>query len=231
MIEIIPKVVNSAFIYFHSGSSSGDEITPFLGDLQLGLPRTYIWAGDGPIDAAHEPIIGGAVTYGAGPERYWFVFPMHGSWEEDFAKAIEPVGAVLVTSGGYANAFVDQVIKRFQIKASRVVLCGHQHGACVALSAAMMRRADPYALTVLFDPWPMEAYYLQHEQNLPTTKVVCIDNLWVQAREKGRGTTIELSKVFKQYGIHAEGVTLPQGGDEPDLHMFREAVRQIRAVL
>lgn len=43
------------------------------------------------------------------------------------------MGAVLATSGGYVNAIVDQVMSRLQIAASRVVLCGHQHGAALEL--------------------------------------------------------------------------------------------------
>jgi predicted esterase len=230
MIEITPKVVDSAFIYFHTGGSCGDEIAPFLAELQTGLPHTYIWAGDGNIDATGGPFMGAAVTYGVSSERYWFVFPMHGDGPEDFAGAVEPMGAVLVSCGGYINAFVDQVMRRFQIPASRLVLCGHQHGACVALAAAMMRRWDPFALTVLFDPWPLEAYYLQHERELPATKVVCVDNLWVRQREKQRGAATGLYRVFRQYGLQAEGVTLPQGQDQPDAYMFREAVHQIKAV-
>ena len=66
---------------------------------------------------------------------------------------------------------VDQVMARFQISASHVVLCGHQHGACVALAAAMMRRTQSFALTVLFDPWPLETLYLQHEHELPCAPV------------------------------------------------------------
>jgi len=231
MIEIVPNPVDAAFLYFHTRSSTGDEIAPFLDELQAGLPNTYIWAGDGNIDGTDDPLMGQAVSYGSSSQRFWFVFPMHGSGKEDFAAAIEPMGAVLVTCGGYVNAFVDQVMARFHITASRVVLCGHQHGGCVALAAAMMRRADPFALTVLFDPWPLEAYYLQHEQNLPTTKVVCVDNLWVRERERQRGEATELYKVFQRYGMNAEGVTLSEGKGKPDEHMFREAIRQIKAVL
>jgi hypothetical protein len=230
MIEITPQVVDTAFLYFHTRCSSGDEIAQFLGEFQKGLPNTYIWAGDGNIEAGGEPLMGAAVTYAVSPKRYWFVFPMHGSAPEDFARAVEPMGAVLVSCGGFVNACVDQVMKRFHIPASRVVLCGHQHGACVALAAAMMRRWDPFALTVLFDPWPLEAYYLQHERNLPTTKVVCVNNLWVRAREKQRGGVSDVSRVLRQYGIQADGVTLPQGQDQPDVYMFREAIQQIKAV-
>jgi hypothetical protein len=156
---------------------------------------------------------------------------MQSSTTESFVAATEAMGAVLVTSGGYVNALVDQVLARFNIGASRVVLCGHQHGACVALAAAMMRRADPFALTVLFDPWPLETLYLQFEQQLPETKVICIDNLWVRARERQRGSEIELYKVFQRYGMNAEGITLTEGQDKPDGYMFREAVRQIKSVL
>jgi hypothetical protein len=183
------------------------------------------------IEGADDPVMGQAVSYGVSSQRYWFVFPMHGSGQEDFANAIEPMGAVLVTSGGYVNAMVDQVIARLRITASRVVLCGHQHGSCVALAAAMMRREDPFALTVLFDPWPLEAYYLQHEGNLPPTKVVCVDNLWVRDRERQRGADTELYKVFRRYGINAEGGTLTEGHGKPDEYMFREAIRQMKAVL
>ncbi len=40
---------------------------------------------------------------------------------------------------------------------------------------------------------------------------------------------MELYKVFRQYGINAEGITLAEGEGKPDAHMFREAVRQIKA--
>jgi hypothetical protein len=112
-----------------------------------------------------------------------------------------------------------------------VVLCGHQHGSCVVLAAAMMRRKDPFALTVLFDPWPLETLYLQHEQKLPRTKVVCIDNLWVRERERQRGANEELYKVFRRYGMNAEGATPTQGSGKPDAYMFREAIRQINTAL
>ncbi|HTX91521.1 MAG TPA: hypothetical protein VMC09_09910 [Anaerolineales bacterium] len=232
MIEIIPDIVDTAFLYFHTRCSSGDEIVPFVGEIRRELPNTYIWAGDGPIEGkADDPIMGKAVSYGTSPRRYWFVFPMHSSTPEGFAAATEAMGAVLATSGGYANALADRVMARFHIPASRVVLCGHQHGSCVALAAAMLRRMDPFALTVLFDPWPLESLYLQHEEDLPATRVICIDNRWVRERESQRGADVELYKVFKRYGMNAEGVTLPEGEGKPDEHMFCEAARQIKLAL
>jgi hypothetical protein len=232
MIEIIPNVIDTAFFYFHTRCSCGDEIAPFVAEIEAELPNTYIWAGDGCIEGkSDDPLMGKTVNYGLSSQRYWFVFPMHSSTEEGFTAATEAMGAVLATSGGYVNAFVDQVIARFQINPSRVVLCGHQHGACVALAAAMMRRVKPFSLTVLFDPWPLETLYLQHEQNLPETKVVCIDNQWVRERERQRGAKLELYKVFKRYGMNAEGITLTEGQGKPDEFMFREAVRQIKVMI
>ena len=232
MIEIIPEVVDTAFLYFHTRCSSGDEITPFLDEIQKELPNTYIWAGDGCIEGKYnDPIMGNAVSYGISPQRYWFVFPMQTFSKEGFTAATEAMGAVLATSGGFANAWADQVMARFHITASRVVLCGHQHGACVALAAAMLRRIKPFALTLLFDAWPLETLYLQHEHNLPATKVICIDNLWVRERERQRGAEVELYEVFKRYGMNAEGVTLPEGQGKPDENMFREAVKQTKMVL
>jgi hypothetical protein len=229
MIEIVPNVVDSALLYFHTRCSSGDEIAPFLDEIRASLPNTYIWAGDGPIDGkTDDPVMGNAVSYGFDSQRYWFVFPMQESSVEAFTAASEAMGAVLVTSGGYANAFADQVMARFQLPASRVVLCGHQHGSCVALAAAMMRRKDPFALTLLFDPWPLETLYFQREHNLPQTSVVCVDNRWVRERERQRGAQKPLYQVFQTYGMQAEGVTLVEGEGIPDAHMFREAVRQMQ---
>jgi len=229
MIEIIPDKIDTAFLYFHTRCSSGNEIAPFLDEVQQELPNTYIWAGDGSIEGdINDPTMGNAVNYGGSTQHYWFVFPIHTGTAEAFTEATEAMGAVLATSGGFVNTFVDQVMARFHLSASRVLLCGHQHGSCVALAAAMMRRKDPFGLTILFDPWPLETLYLEHESDLPPTKVICIDNQWTRERERQRGNEIELYKVFKSYGINADGITLPKGRDVPDEYMFREFVRQFK---
>ena len=229
MIDITPQVVDTAFLYFHTRRSSGDELAPFVEEISRELPHTYLWAGDGPIEGEQDdPQMGGTVSYGATSQRYWFVFPMRAGSAEGFVAATEAMGAVLATTGGYVNRLIDQVTARFQIQTSRVVLCGHQHGACVALAAAMMRRTDPLALAVLFDPWPLETLYLAREQRLPPTEVVCIVNEWIRDRERQRGARQDLYEVFQGYGIQAHGVTLPYGEGKPDAHMFRAAVRQIK---
>jgi hypothetical protein len=232
MIEIIPPVVDSAFLYFHTRFSSGDEIAPFVDELCRNLPNTYVWAGDGCIEGnIDDPVMGKAVTYATGLHRYWFVFPMQSSTPQSFNAAREAMGAVLATTGGYVNAFVDQVVARYQVPVARVILCGHQHGACVALSTVMLRRNDPFRLSILFDPWPLEALYLQHEHALPQTKVICVDNLWIREREKQRGAEMELYKVFQGYGMNADGITLPVGEGKPDEFMFREAARLVRQAM
>ncbi|MGA2489569.1 MAG: hypothetical protein ABSF99_05200 [Anaerolineales bacterium] len=229
MIEIIPDDVNSAFLYFHTRRSNGDEIAPFADEICAGLPNTYIWAGDGYIEGqADDPVMEKTVSYGASPQRYWFVFPMQTFTREAFVTATEAMGAVLVTCGGYVNAFVDQVMARFRIPAARVVLCGHQHGSCVALAAVMIRREHPFALAVVFDPWPLETLYLQREHQLPQTKVAYIDNLWVRERERQRGADTPMYQVFQRYGMNAQGITLTEGEGKPDAYMFREAIRQVK---
>jgi hypothetical protein len=149
MIEIVPSFVDTAFLYFHTRRSKGDEIAPFVDEIRQELPHTYIWAGDGPIEGKYDdPVMAKSASYASptSDQHYWFVFPMHSFTVEGFTAASEAMGAVLATSAGYANALADQVMARFQISASRVVLCGHQHGACVALAAAMLRRTDPFSL-------------------------------------------------------------------------------------
>jgi hypothetical protein len=117
MLEIIPDVVDSAFLYFHTRCSSGNEIAPYIDEICTGLPNTYIWAGDGCIEGqADDPIMGKAVRYGTSSQRFWFVFPMQTSTLEAFVNATEAMGAVLVTSGGYVNAFVDQIYLVFRYK-------------------------------------------------------------------------------------------------------------------
>ena len=87
MIEVIPQKSDAAFLYFHTRCSRGDEIAPFLHELQAELPTTYIWAEDGPIDGNSEPFTGQAVSHGTGPQRYWFVFPTHHLDKAGFAAA------------------------------------------------------------------------------------------------------------------------------------------------
>jgi hypothetical protein len=63
MIEIIPQVVDAAFLYFHTRCSTGDEMAPFVDEMRKGLPNTYIWAGDGCIEGrSDDPIMGNALS-------------------------------------------------------------------------------------------------------------------------------------------------------------------------
>ncbi len=181
MIEHIPEQVNAAFLYFHSAGTSSDEFAPFLPHLVEQLPNTYIWAGDGVI--GRSPLMHQGSHYANDTKRYWFTFPMQdASSPESFAANTEAMGAVLTCAGCYVNALTDQVMARFQLPAERVVLSGFQHGSCVALAAAMVRRDDPYTLAIIFEPYILEGYYLKDEQSLPATTVVCIDNQHIRQR-------------------------------------------------
>jgi hypothetical protein len=100
MIEIIPEVVNSAFLYFHTRCSSGDEIAPFVDEIREALPNTYIWAGDGCIEGqTDDPIMGKAVSSGVSAQRYWFIFPMQSSTVEGFVKATEAIQQIKLAFG------------------------------------------------------------------------------------------------------------------------------------
>mgnify|MGYP000851210389 CR=1 FL=1 len=59
--------------------------------------------------------------------------------------------------------------------------------------------------------------------------VVCIDNAWVRSREQQRGAVKPLYEVFREYGINASGITLPEGENKPDAHMLRVAAQKIKA--
>ena len=183
MIEHIPEKVDQAFLYFHSAATSAEQIRPFLPLLIESLPNTNIWAGDGVISGS--PLMQQGLYYGPDAKRYWFTFPMQdASSPESFAGHVEAMGATLTCSGAYVNALVDQILARFHITAQRVVLCGFQHGSCVALAAAMIRIHDPYAFTILFEPYVLETYYLRDELTLPKTTVVCIENQHIRTRTR-----------------------------------------------
>jgi predicted esterase len=146
---------------------------------------------------------------------------------ESFASHSEAMGATLTCSGAYVNATVDQIMLRFRIPAKKVVLCGFQHGSCIALSASMIRISDPYAYTILFEPYILESYYLKDEANIPNTTVVCIDNKHIRDRIKN-WINIETDKEFQKYGIVTQGIAVEEGGDDLDLLMMNEAIKVMK---
>lgn len=223
MIEYIPQQVTNAFLYFHSAGASSEELRPFLPQLQENLPNTYIWAGDGVISGA--PLMRQGLHYGDDAKRYWFTFPMQdASSPESFARNAEAMGATLSCGGAYVNMLADQVMARFNIPVSKVVLAGFQHGSSVALAAAMMRRGDPYATTILFEPYILESYYLAHERTpLPSTTVVCIDNQHIRERTK-RWINIETDHEFSAMGMVTRAITVQGGDDRLDSAMMNEAI-------
>jgi hypothetical protein len=226
MIEHIPEKVESAFLYFHSAGASAEEIRSFHSLLIDSLPNTYIWAGDGVIGGS--PLMRQGLRYGRDAERYWFTFPMQdASSPESFAGHIEAMGATLTCSGAYVNALVDQLLVRFRIPAQRVVLCGWQHGSCIALAASMIRIDDPYAFTILFEPYALETYYLRDELTVPKTNIVCIENQHMRTRTRN-WLGIETDQVLNSYGIATQQITVPGSSDRLDALMMNEAISIMR---
>ena len=80
-------MVDSAFLYFHTRCSTGDEIAPFVDRLREELPTTYLCAGDGPIEGKNDdPLMGKSVRYGASVELYK-VFRQYGIHAEGVSLA------------------------------------------------------------------------------------------------------------------------------------------------
>jgi predicted esterase len=225
MVEVAPERPQSLFLYFHGAAASGDEIGPFRTILMEALPTTYIWSGDGPISP--QPMMRNGMQYSSGTKRFWFAFPMQDTGVAGFQANIEGMGASLATCGAYINVMADQMIAKHHVPSARVVLCGHQHGSCAALAAAMLRKTDPFRMTILLDPFPLESYYLKEEGPLPDTEVVCIDNPWSRSRDLGM-LNAKTYEVFESYGMNVRSIHLDQGGSKVDDLMFRAAAECIR---
>ncbi|MBZ0299787.1 MAG: hypothetical protein K8J31_08610 [Anaerolineae bacterium] len=228
MFEHVPQQVENAFLYFHSAGTSAVELEPFLPQWIDALPHTYLWAGDGVISGS--PLMRQGLHYGADAKHYWFTFPMQdASSPESFASHVEAMGAALSCAGAYVNALADQVMARFQLPARKVVLCGFQHGSCIALAAAMLRKVDPFAITILFEPYILESYYLRDEAPLPQTAVVCIENQHIRSRTQN-WIHLETDRVFQTYGLVVQQLTVEGGGDALDSTMMAEAVKIMQAL-
>ncbi len=223
MIEQVPQQIDNALLYFHSAGVTSAEIEPFLPRLIQKLPNTYLWAGDGVMSGA--PLMRQGMQYGSDPKHYWFSFPMQdASSPESFAANVEAMGATVSCAGAYVNALTDQVMARFSRPAKRVVLAGFQHGSCVALAAAMLRRSDPYAFTLLLEPYLLEAYYLRDEAVKPATTVVCIDNQQIRNRTR-QWLGIETDREFAGFGINTRAITVASSSDKLDSAMIDQAVK------
>lgn len=228
MIEHVPEYIDSALLYFHSAGTTSAEFAPFLPQIVESLPRTYVWAGDGVI--SRSPLMRQGLFYGEDDRRYWFTFPMQdASSPESFARHAEAMGASLSSTGAYVNALADQVMSRFHLTAGQVVLSGFQHGSCVALAAAMMRRRDPYACAVLFEPYLLESYYLKDEHPLPDTMVVCIDNRHIRRRTEG-WLHVETVRQFEAYGMSVRHITVEEGDDTLGAPMVNAAIQIVQGL-
>lgn len=226
MIEHIPQTVEKAFLYFHSARTTSEQLRPFLPMLIENLPHTYIWAGDGVISGS--PVMRQQLCYGDDPQRFWFTFPMQDACStESFRNHVEAMGATLSCGGAYVNMLVDTMMARFGLSAAKVVLGGFQHGSCIALAAAMIRKKDPFAYTILLEPFILESYYLNEESSLPQTTVVCIDNLHIRNRTN-EWLDIGTDQEFQRFGMNTMRITVEDGDDHLDSRMMEEAIKILK---
>jgi predicted esterase len=226
MIEHVPGEVRSALLYLHSAGVDSKELSPFLPKLIEELPNTYIWAGDGLLSGS--PLMNHGAYYGDSDRRYWFMFPMQdASTPKSFRQHSEAMGASLLSSGAFLNHLVDRIGEKLSLPTSKIVLSGFQHGSCLALSAAMMRKTNPYRFTVLFEPYILEGYYLEKENVQAETNVVCIENRYMRARVRN-WIHIETHKEFKKFGMNVTSIVVDGEEEKLDALMIDEVAKIVQ---
>lgn len=225
MIEIIPDKIDNAFLYFHSAGNNSKEFKPFLEEFIEKMPNTYIWIGDGNI--SFSPLMFRGACYGDSDKKYWFMFPMQdASSQKSFLENNEAMGASLLSAGSFVNNLVDQIKNRYKLSADKIVLSGFQHGSSLALSSAMMRKHDPFKYVILFEPYLLEAYYLNNENIIKDTTIICVENNHIRNRTFkwiGIYTDIEFSKM----GLKVKTVTVDKGDEKLNQKMVNSALLEI----
>ena len=146
--------------------------------------------------------------------------------QKSFQQHSEAMGASLLSSGAFLNRFVDQIKEKFGLPTNRIVLSGFQHGSCLALTASMMRKTDPFSTTILFEPYILEGYYLEKEPVQAETTVVCIENQYMRNRVKNWINT-ETNKEFKKFGMNVISIVLDREEEKLDIIMIKEAVKVV----
>jgi len=222
MIEIIPGKIESAFLYFHSAGTDSREFKPFLNEIAAKMPDTYICIGDGHISGS--PVMSGSTFYGDSAEKYWFMFPMQDACsQQSFLDNKEAMGASLLSAGSFVNNLVDQIKEKYDLSADRIILSGFQHGSSLVLASAMMRKHDPFKQVILFEPYLLEAYYLDRDSINPDTTVICVDNHHIRSRTYnwiGVYTDAEFSKM----GMKVKAITVEDGNDNLNQEMVNRAL-------
>lgn len=225
MIEVVPPKIKNAILYFHSAGTNSNEFKPFLKFLTKKMPNTYFWIGDGNISGS--PIMFKDTYYGSDSKKYWFMFPMQdASSKESFQENKEAMGASLISAGSFVNKFIDQIKEKYSLSADKITLCGFQHGSSLALSAAMMRKIDPLKSIILFEPYLLEAFYLNSKNIVTDTKVICIENEYIRNRTYafiGIYTDHEFSKI----GMDVKQITIEEGNDKLCLEMVEKAFNEL----
>jgi len=225
MIERIPEKADRALLYFHSAGTDSREFLPFIDIVESSLENTYVWAGDGNISGS--PLMYDNGQFGESGERFWFMFPMQdASSEKSFHRSREAMGASLLSAGAFVNSLVDQIKERYGLSTEKIVLSGFQHGSALALAAAMMRRSDPFRQVILFEPYLLEAFYLEEERIARDTTVLCVDNEHIRERTfawLGKHTDREFSRM----GMDVRRITTEKGDDHLSMEMIEKAVGEL----
>ncbi len=227
MIEIIPTKMDSALILLHSADHNANQFLPFIEFLQEKLPNTYIVAEDGPI--AGSPVVQDGMFYGNADKRYWFMFPMKDACsKESFIHNKVAQGASLMSAASYLNNYIDSLSKKISVPHENIVLCGFQHGSCVALSAAMMKRNKTFKKVILIQPYLLEALYLEDEHITDTTKVICIENEYMRKKTYD-WIQIYTDEEMRKLKLNIESVITKNGSEEITKEILQEVVKQVLA--
>ena len=174
---------------------------------------------------SNSPLMNNGMFYGDSEKRYWFMFPMQdASTQKSFYKNSEAMGASLLSSGAFLNSFIDQIKNRFSLSTKKIILAGFQHGSCLALTSAMMRKTDPFKYTILFEPYLLEGYYHKKEFIQKETTVVCIENIYIRNFVKTM-MGIETDKEFDKFGMNTYSIILEEGEERLDKGMINEAIK------
>lgn len=228
MIEIIPEKIDSAFLYFHSAGTNSKEFKPFIRELESKMPNTYIWIGDGNISGS--PLMFKNSFYGESDYKYWFMFPMQdASSQESFFENKEAMGASLTSASSFVNNLVDQIKRKYHLSTEKIVLSGFQHGSSLVLASAMMRKNDPFKYVILFEPYLLEAYYLDNENIIENTTVICVENNYIRNRTYhwiGIYTDVEFAKM----GLKVKKVVIEEGDEKLNQEMVNKALFELESL-
>lgn len=113
------------------------------------------------------------------------MFPMKdASTSESFYFHSQAMGASHISAAAHFNMFLDSLCHRFKLTPHNITLAGCQHGSCLALSAAMVRKRNPVKRVLLLEPYILEACYLKKELPHSQSTIYCIENRTIRYKSQ-----------------------------------------------